>query len=52
MEGIADALSARMLERSIRGTICHSVYLYTKSNNQYIKDYGESKKSSILNIGM
>ena len=28
-----------MVEKDIRGGMCHSVYGYAKSNNKYIKDY-------------
>ena len=31
--------------KSIRGGICHSVYLYAKANNKYLKDYDRNKKS-------
>ena len=27
-----------MVEKSIRGEICHSVCRYTKANNKYMKD--------------
>ena len=35
--------------KGIRGAICHSVYLYAKANNKYLKDYDWSKKLSYLN---
>ena len=28
-----------MLEKDIRGEICHSIYGYAKVNNKYMKDY-------------
>ena len=28
-----------MVEKSIRGGICHSIYRYAKANNKYVKDY-------------
>ena len=28
-----------MVEKSIRGGICHSTYRYAKANNKYMKDY-------------
>ena len=37
-----------MVEKGIRGRICHSVYLYGKANNKYMKDYDRNKKSSHL----
>ena len=35
-----------MVEKGIRGGICHSIYQYSKANNKYIKDYDKNKKSS------
>ena len=37
-----------MVEKGIRGGICHSVYWYTKANNKYMKDYGKNKESSYI----
>ena len=37
-----------MVEKGIRGGICHSIYLYAKTNNKNMKDYGKNKKSSYL----
>ena len=28
-----------MVEKGIRGGICHSIYQYEKANNKYMKDY-------------
>ena len=33
-----------MVEKDIRGRICHSVYRYIKANNKYMKDYDENKE--------
>ena len=27
-----------MVEKGIRGGICHSIFRYTKANNKYMKD--------------
>ena len=35
-----------MLEKGIRGGICHAIRRYVKTNNKYIKDYDKSKESS------
>ena len=35
-----------MVEKGMRGGICHSIYLYAKSNNKYIKDYDKNKELS------
>ena len=37
-----------MVEKGIRGEICHSIYQYTKANNKYMKKYHKNKVSSIL----
>ena len=37
-----------MVEKSIRGGICHSFYQYAKINNKYMKDYDKSKESSYI----
>ena len=37
-----------MVENGIRGGICHAIYWYAKTNNKYIKNYDESKKSLYL----
>ena len=41
-----------MVEKSIRGRICHYVYGYAKANNKYMKDYNKNKESSYSNIGI
>ena len=35
-----------MAEKCIRGTICHSLYRYTKANNKCMKYYDKYKESS------
>ena len=37
-----------MVEKGIRGGICHSIYRYAKAKNKYMKDYDENKESSYL----
>ena len=37
-----------MVRKGIRGGICHAIYWYAKTNNKYIKNYDESKKSLYL----
>ena len=37
-----------MVEKGIRGGICHSIYRYEKTNNKSMKDYDKNKESSCL----
>ena len=37
-----------MVEKDIRGAICHSIYWYAKDNNKYKKDYDKNKELSYL----
>ena len=34
-----------MVEKGIRGGICHSIYQYAKTNDKYMKDYDKNKES-------
>ena len=34
-----------MVEKGIRGGICHAIYRYAKANNKYIKNYDKNKES-------
>ena len=35
-----------MVEKGIKGGICHSIHRYAKTNNKYIKNYDKNKESS------
>ena len=37
-----------MVEKGIRGGICHAILRYTKANNKYIKDYTKDEEESFL----
>ena len=37
-----------MVEKGIRGGICHCIYQHAKANNKYMKDYDKNKGSSYL----
>ena len=37
-----------MVDKSIRGGICHSICLYGKGNNKCMKDYDENIESLYL----
>ena len=32
-----------IVEKGIRGGICHAIHRYTKANNKYMKDYDKTK---------
>ena len=33
-----------MVEKGIKGGICHFIYQYAKANNKYMKDYDKNKE--------
>ena len=37
-----------MVEKGIRGEICHCIYWYTEANNKYMENYDKNKESSYL----
>ena len=37
-----------MVEKGIRGGICHAIHRYGKANNKYMKNYDKNKKSSYI----
>ena len=37
-----------IVEKGIRGGICHAIYQYARANNKYMKNYNENKGSSYL----
>ena len=37
-----------MIEKGIRGGICHTIHRYTEANNKYMKNYDKNKESSYL----
>ena len=37
-----------MVEKGIRGGICHTIHWYVKVNTKYMKDYDKNKESSNL----
>ena len=45
---LADIEVLLMVEKGIRGGICHSIYRYAKANNKYMRDCDKNKESSYL----
>ena len=41
---LADIDVVLMVEKGIRGGICHTIYQYAKVNNNYMKGYEKNKK--------
>ena len=37
-----------MVDKEIRGGICHAIYRYVKANNKYMKNYNKDKEESFL----
>ena len=37
-----------MVEKSIRGGICHAIHQYEKANSKHVKDYDKNKESLYL----
>ena len=37
-----------VVEKVIRGGMCHSIYRYAKANNKYMKGYDKNKESSSI----
>ena len=48
LELLTDIDMLLMVEKCIRGEICHAIHQYAKANNKDMKDYDENKKSSYL----
>ena len=48
LELLTDIDMLLMVEKGIRGGICHAIYWYPKANNKYMKDYDKNKEWSYL----
>ena len=43
LELLIDIDMLLMVEKELRGGICHAIYRYVKADNKYIKNYNESQ---------
>ena len=48
LELLTDADLLLMVEKGIKGGICHTIHRYAKANNKYMKNYDENKEPSFL----
>ena len=37
-----------MVEKGIRGGICHAIHRYAKASNKYMKNYDDNEECSFL----
>ena len=45
LDPLTDIDMLLMVEKGIRGRICHSIYQYANANNRYMRDYDKNKES-------
>ena len=48
LELLTDFDMLLMVEKRIRGGICHAMHRYAKANNKYMKDYNKDEEESFL----
>ena len=48
LELLTDPNMVLMVEKGIRGGICHAIHRYAKVNNKYMKNYDKNEESSFL----
>ena len=48
---LTDVNMLLMVEKGIRGRICHAIHQYVNNNNKYMKDYNNNKESAYQLLG-
>ena len=48
LELFTDVDMLLMVEKGIKGGICHAIHRYTEANNKYMKIYDQNKESSYI----
>ena len=48
LDFLTDVDMLLMVEKGIKGGICHSIYRYVKANDKYMKDYDKNKELSYI----
>ena len=48
LELLTDVDMLLMVEKGIRGGICHAIYRYAKANNKFMKNYNKDKEESFI----
>ena len=48
LELLTDVDMLLMVEKGIRGGICHAIHRYAKANDKYMKDYNKDEEESFL----
>ena len=48
LELLTDIDMLSIVEKNVRGGICHAIHQYTKANDKYMRDYDKNKKIVIL----
>ena len=48
LELLTDNNTLKMVEKGIRGGMCHAIHKYAKANNKYMNDYDKDIESSYL----